>query len=308
MATGKLDEALIEAQVATKLDPLSLKGKFRLGELYFRSERFIEAIEIFDEILSENSFFKQASIFKAWSHLFLGDPEPAADIFSKIPVTDNKSMSFYGGLAFAYYKLKRIDKVLECLQNFKTEVAKGNLHWLNYNYTLIFRALGETEKMFEYLEKCLKEKNTPLIFINVDPVWNELRSDPRFIDLVNKSFVTDKKDRIVLIKTDTREELEINLNNLLYIEAQENYSNVVWMDEDRVIEKLLRVTLKKIEDQIIDDNIIRCHRSYIINSKVKFKILGNSNGYRLKSELFHHAIPISRSLGKEIVNKLKESQ
>ena len=32
MARGKLDEALIEAQLATKLDPLSLKGKFHLGE------------------------------------------------------------------------------------------------------------------------------------------------------------------------------------------------------------------------------------------------------------------------------------
>ena len=165
MATGKLDDALIEAQLATKLDPLSLKEKFHLGELYFRSERFIEAIEIFDGILSENSFFQQASIFKAWSHLFLGDLELARDIFSNIPITIDESITFYGGLAFAYYKLQQIDKVLECLQTFKSEVTKGNLHWLNYNYTLIFRALGETEKMFEYLEKCLGEKNTPLIFI-----------------------------------------------------------------------------------------------------------------------------------------------
>ncbi|HEC44679.1 MAG TPA: hypothetical protein ENI20_17830 [Bacteroides sp.] len=308
MATGKLDEALIEANLATKLDPLSLKGKFHLGELYFRSERLIEAIEIFDEILVENSFFKQASIFKAWSHLFLGDPGLAANIFRQIPVTNDKSISFYGGLAIAYSKLNQIEKVLECMQNFKTEIAGGNLHWLNYNYTLIYRALGETEKMFEFLEKSMEEKNTPLLFINVDPVWNEFKTDPGFIELIRKSFTSEKKDRIIVLKTDTKEELEINLNSLLYIEAQENYSRVVWMDEDGLVEKLLRVTLKKIEDQIVDDNIIRCHRSFIINSGAEYKISGNSNGYRLKSELFQYAIPISRSLGKEIVKKLRESR
>ena len=307
MASAKLDEALIEAQLAIKLDPLSLEGKFRLGELFFRSERFIEAIELFDEILSENSFYKQTSIFKAWSHLFLGDLELAINIFSKIPITIDGSITFYGGLAFAYYKKMQYDKVLECLQNFNYEVDKGNLHWLNYNYALIFRALGETEKMFEFLEKCLKEKNTPLIFINMDPVWNEFRTDPKFIDLVEKSFVKKNKDRIVLIKTDTREELKINLNKLLYIEAQENYSRVVWTDDDKIIEKLLRVTLKNIEDQIVDDIIVRCHRSFIINTKIKFTILGNSNGYRLKSKLFKKSIPISRPLGKEIVGKLRKS-
>ncbi len=308
MATGRLDEALIEAHLANKLDPLSLKGKFRLGELYYRSERFIEAIEIFDEILSENSFFNQASIFKAWSHLFLGDLELAINIFSHIPITIDESITFYGGLAFAFHKLKQIDKILECLQDFKSEVAKDYSHWLNYNYTLIFRALGETEKMFEYLEKCLNEKITPLIFIQVDPVWNEFSTDPKFMELVEKSFVSEKKDRIVLIKTDTKEELEINLKNLLYIEAQGNYSKVVWIDDDRLIEKLFRVTLKNIEDQIVDSNIVRCHRSFIINTKVKYTILGNSNGYRLKSKLLKHTIPISRRLGKEIVSKLKDSK
>ncbi len=138
----------------------------------------------------------------------------------------------------------------------------------------------------------------------MDPVWSEFRSDLKFIELIEKSFVAEKKDRIVSIKSDTKEELEINLTNLLYIEAQENYSRVVWVDDDRLKEKLLRVTLKNIEAQIVDSSIIRCHRSYIINAKAKYTISGNSNGYRLKSTLLQHSIPISRSLGKEIVGKL----
>ncbi len=306
MARGKFDEAFIEANLATKLDPLSLSGKFRLGELYYRSERFVEANEVFDEILAKNPFFKQANIFKAWCHLFLGDLDLAISIFKKIPITVDEHLVFYGGLAFAYYKKLQYDKVFKCLQTFNSEVDKGNLHWLNFNYTLIFRALGETEKMYEYLEKCLEMKDTPLIFINVDPLWNEFRDDPQFAALLEKTFAPVKKDRMVRLQTDTREVFTINLENLVYVEAQENYSKIVWTDNDEVKEKLLRVTLKKIEDQVVDDAIVRCHRSYIINTKVNFTILGNSNGYCLESDLVKHTIPISRSIGKEIVHKLKK--
>jgi tetratricopeptide (TPR) repeat protein len=305
MASGKMDEAVIEANLAAKLDPLSITGKFRLGELYYRLGKFVEAVEIFDEILEENIFFQQATIFKGWCYLFLGDLDMAVSTFNNIPITSEESIIFYGGLALAYYKKQKYDKVLECFRDFCSQVGSGNLHWLNYNRTLIFRALGETEKMFDYLGRCLLEKNTPLIFIHVDPVWNEFREDPQFIELVEKSFAPAKKGRTVRIKTDTKEEFTINLKNLVYVEAQENYSKIVWTEDDRVKEKLLRVTLKKIEDQVVDHVIVRCHRSYIINTNGDFSILGNSNGYRLKSSLIEHTIPISRSIGKEMVQKLK---
>ena len=306
MATGKMEEAMIEANLAAKLDPLSITGKFRLGELYYRSEKYVEAMEVFEEILGENTFFRQSTIFKGWCSLFLGDLDRAISTFSHIPITPSESIVFYGGLALAYHRKQKYDKVLECFRNFSSEAKRGNLHWLNYNRTLIFRALGETEKMYDSLESCLLEKNTPLIFIKVDPVWNDFRDDPRFMELIEKSFAPAKKDRIVRIKTDTREEFSLNLKNLVYVEAQENYSKIVWTEEDRVKEKLLRVTLKKIEDQLVDQVIVRCHRSYIINTKVDFSVLGNSNGYRLKPALTDHTIPISRSKGKEIVQKLKE--
>ena len=108
------------------------------------------------------------------------------------------------------------------------------------------------------------------------------------------------------LQTDTKEEFTLNLNKLVYVEAQENYSKIVWTDKGEVKEKLLRVTLKRIEDQLADDTLVRCHRSYIINTKVDFTILGNSNGYCLESDLLKHTIPISRSIGKEIVRKLKK--
>ena len=305
MAAGNLDEALIEARIAAKLDPLSLKEKFHLAELFYRSDRYVEAIELFDEILAENPFFKQASILKAWGHLFMGEHELALQIFSNIPLTPDNFLTFYGGLAYCYHKLGQVEKVLECLKEFKSAIAEGYSLWLSYSYTLIFLALDETEKMFGSLEKSLDERITPLIFIRVDPVWGEFKNNARYISLVEKTFIPEKRDRIVCIQSDTRETLEINLRQLVFVEAQENYSRFAWLKGDEIKERILRVTLKKIEDQIVSGNIVRCHRSYIINTNFPYTIRGNSNGYRLTSKQFRDVIPISRSLGKEIVARLK---
>lgn len=307
MTIGKLEDALIEGKLATKLDPLSLNSKFQLGELFYRSEKYIEAIEVFDQILNENPLYKQAHILKGWSHYFLGENDMAINLFREIPITNDKSISFYGGLALAYQKRKQIDRVLECMQNFKTDVSKDYTHWINYNYTLIYRALDETERMFEYLEKSLSEKITPLIFIQVDPVWKDYRNDLKFKELVERTFIHSKNDRKITINSDTSEKLNINLRHLVYIEAQENYSRVVWMEGDKIQDKLLRATLKNIEDQIVDSRIIRCHRSFIINSNFQFTILGNSNGYHLKSKYLKETIPISRSKGKDIVSRLRDT-
>ena len=305
MAAGKKDEALIEAQLATKLDPLSLKERFHLAELFYRSGRYVEALDLFDEILAENQYFKEASILKAWGHLFMGEHEMAIRIFRNIPLTSDTDLCFYGGLACCYRKLGQVQKILECLKDLKSAIERGYSNWVGYHYALIFLALDEKEKMFQQLEKCLEEKITPLIFIQVDPVWDELKSDPRFNTLVENKFFPEKKGSMVTIRTDTRETFEINLNQLVFIEAQENYSRFVWLKGDQVNEKILRVTLKKIEDQIVRENIIRCHRSFIINVHFPFTIHGNSNGYRLTSKLFRDVIPISRGHGKEIVAKLK---
>jgi TolB-like protein len=305
MANGNLEEGMVEAQLATRLDPLSLKEKFQLGELHYRSERFVEAIRLFDEVLTENPYYKQASILKAWSHLFIGEHEPALGIFRDIPVTSEASIRFYGGLALVYHKMGKLDRVLECLREFKTAITGGYDLWLNYNHTLIFRALGETEKMFEHLEKSLYKKITPLIFLMVDPVWKDFMEDERFTELVERTFVPEKKDRMLTIQSDTKVSFEVNLRKLVFIEAQENYSRLVWKEKDEIREKLLRVTLKHMEDQLENTGIIRCHRSYMINLQFPFTIHGNSNGYRLKSKYFRDVIPISRSMGKEIVARLR---
>ena len=57
----------------------------------------------------------------------------------------------------------------------------------------------------------------------------------------------------------------IKKENLFYVESAENYVNICYLNKGKVSKYLLRLTLKKIEENFFGTEIIRCHRSYIVN-------------------------------------------
>jgi hypothetical protein len=46
--------------------------------------------------------------------------------------------------------------------------------------------LGEKDQAFAWLEKAYEQRLTTMKFINTDPVWDDLRSDTRYGDLVRR--------------------------------------------------------------------------------------------------------------------------
>jgi hypothetical protein len=62
----------------------------------------------------------------------------------------------------------------------------------------------------------------------------------------------------------------VKKENLLYLESAENYVSICYINKDKISKYLLRDTLKKIEETFSGSEIVRCHRSYMVNfEKVK---------------------------------------
>ncbi len=55
-----------------------------------------------------------------------------------------------------------------------------------HHLALIYNGLGETDKTFEWLEKAFEQRDPKMVFLRVEPKWNNLRSDPRFVDLMRR--------------------------------------------------------------------------------------------------------------------------
>ncbi|NOT75407.1 MAG: LytTR family transcriptional regulator [Cyclobacteriaceae bacterium] len=115
-----------------------------------------------------------------------------------------------------------------------------------------------------------------------------------------------KADNQITLYSDTSESLSFNLPDLLFIEADDNYSTVTWKSEEGIQKKLLRVNLKNIESQLNNSFAIRCHRSFIVNVNAISAISGNTNGYKLKINDTDFFIPVSRPKGKEVMEKISQ--
>ena len=55
-----------------------------------------------------------------------------------------------------------------------------------YHFALVYNGLGESEKALDYLEKGIAEKDVRMVFLKVEPKWNNLRDEPRFQNLMRR--------------------------------------------------------------------------------------------------------------------------
>lgn len=112
---------------------------------------------------------------------------------------------------------------------------------------------------------------------------------------------------IILSGDNAKESVELDPQQIWYMEAADNYVEVVWFSGTEVKKKLLRTTLKKMEEQLVGEPyLFRCHRSYLVNLRKVISVTGNSQGYKLVFEGNPFMVPVSRSLNDMIRQKMEE--
>ncbi len=117
---------------------------------------------------------------------------------------------------------------------------------------------------------------------------------------------TEESPWLVLMAENEKDRLELNPEDLLYIESADNYSNIVYLRDGLLSRQLIRGSLKRLETQITVPYIIRCHRSYIVNIRQVHEVSGNAQGYKIGFKTAGvSAVPVSRNYGKEVLAHLE---
>jgi hypothetical protein len=99
---------------------------------------------------------------------------------------------------------------------------------------------------------------------------------------------------VVLTAENEKDKMEISLEQLHYIESADNYSCIVSFDGKQRKKEMIRSSLKRLESQISQTQLIRCHRTFIVNVEKVNKVEGNAAGYKL----YLHSgdvVPVSRN-------------
>ncbi|MBO7290300.1 MAG: LytTR family transcriptional regulator [Bacteroidaceae bacterium] len=100
-------------------------------------------------------------------------------------------------------------------------------------------------------------------------------------------------------------QLSVAKENLLYIESADNYICIWYLKGDILKKKLMRITMKDISEQLADTNIVRCHRSYMVNlDLVKVMRREKENIFLELGVPNVKEIPISKTYGETVLRRL----
>ena len=116
----------------------------------------------------------------------------------------------------------------------------------------------------------------------------------------------DEKTLIRFYDEQKRLKLVVASDAVLYIEAEENYVHIVHLDNGKVKDFELRSSMRALEEVLLRHGLVRCHRSFFVNSAHVELLKKDVNGYalaQLDQEKVKN-IPVSKKYYDSIVTLL----
>ena len=124
---------------------------------------------------------------------------------------------------------------------------------------------------------------------------NQIHATNISTTLATPNPITPTEKQVSIFSQNKKNQLDLNLSDLLFAEAMQNYVSIYFLKEKKVQKEIIRTTLSNVEKQLEDTSIIRCHRSYLVNPDQIEKVEGNAQGLRLTLHHLHDTqVPVSR--------------
>jgi eukaryotic-like serine/threonine-protein kinase len=184
-AMGDVEGGVAAARRALELDPLSLILNNELGWAIYFTRRYDEAIAAYRNTLEMDPNF----VFAVWSLAMAYSENEMPDValaeLQKFEEVSEDWHAYHAEIGYAYAKSGQRDKAMEVIQR----LGERSTHsFVDPAFLVnIYAALGETELALAWLEKSYEERSCVWMpWIKVEPKFDPLRSEPRFISLLEK--------------------------------------------------------------------------------------------------------------------------
>lgn len=181
---GRFSEALEQILIAQSLDPLSVAISSGVGHVLYLSREYDQAIAAYRRTLALDP---QAVLARLW----FGRPflqkrlynEAIAEIRQAVELSKESTITL-AVLGHAYAAAGKKSEALALLQQL---IERSNAAYVpSYWIAFIYLGLGETEQALDWLERSYEERSAWLPWVNVEPRFDPLRNEPRFIHLMDK--------------------------------------------------------------------------------------------------------------------------
>jgi eukaryotic-like serine/threonine-protein kinase len=184
VSRGMLDESLAESERALALDQLNPIINVHLGWNYFFARQYDKAVTQLNKTVQIDPNYGLAYWYRglAYEQLQRYD-EALTDMRRGAALLQGNVVvsADIGHVHAASGQRGEAERVIEMLQK---EAAQRYVS--PFEIALIYVALGETDRAFAWLDKAYQDRSDLLVYLDVEPRLDPVRSDPRFKELATK--------------------------------------------------------------------------------------------------------------------------
>lgn len=179
----KTSAGLQELLKAEELDPLSQLVKLNVGLALYFGARYDEAIAKLTKARELEERGDLVYILLGWSYICKSMYDKAISELER-GAKFTETSNLLGALGYAYGLSGRKKEAIETIAKLKSQ--GNNAICLSTQLAIIHLGLDESEQALELLEKALEDRETWFALTSQTPIYDSIRSDPRFFKMMQK--------------------------------------------------------------------------------------------------------------------------
>ena len=185
MSVGRFEEGIEQMKKAIELDPYNLNYTRNLGRIFYFDGNYEDAKSVLQGTLDINPIFSLVNLSLAMVYLQQSKYEEALVAVKKEGEAQRKwnpVLDCISGIIHA--RMGETDKARKLFKNLLERSKEVNTS--PYYLAALSVTLGEMDKGFEFLDKAYREKDFWIRELMVDPLFEDVRSDPRYDTMLKK--------------------------------------------------------------------------------------------------------------------------
>jgi TolB-like protein len=180
---GRLPEAIAEAQAATEIEPLDVTAWTLLGWCHTAVGQFEASHRALSHALELNPAGALATVWLALNEVAAGDIPEALHITNRQPFEPWR----WAILVIVEHSLGHAQESQRILDDLIDKYGR----MIPFFIATVYAWRDEADLAFEWLERAYRQRDPPIVLLQADYAWLQLRSDPRYKALLRKMHFPD---------------------------------------------------------------------------------------------------------------------
>ncbi len=188
----RYDEAIDQIINARSVDPVSLIANAALGLVYYYADHYAEALEQSIQTVEMDDQFFPAYTVQGRAYTRMGIYLKAVDAFEKVIEISGRRSSVLSLMAHPLAASGDTKKAEELYDELRERSLDEYIS--PFDMAVLTMALGRRQEALDWLERAYNEKTFDIMSMKAEPLLNDLRDEPRFIEIADKIGLTFERN------------------------------------------------------------------------------------------------------------------